>query len=255
MRANTAKEKIQAGGFIMGPIIGFESPQLVEMAGLAGFDFAYIDCEHGAMGPQGCENMVRAADAVGVPTIVRVPSKSPHVISRYLDTGVSGVQVPHVNNREEALAAVAAAKYPPLGQRSIGGGRCADYRIGSGSDAEYTARANEQTLLAIMIEDVAAIPHLDAMLAVEGIDVFVIGPADLAASLGLVAQRDDPRVQAAFDQIIGKVTAAGKVVGLNAASPRGVKANVARGARYVTLSMTALIAQMCVDFVRGVREG
>ena len=87
MRENTAKAKLKSGQAIIGPIIGFTSPQLVEIAGRAGFDFVFIDCEHGAIGLDECENLVRAADVVGLSTIVRVPENNPQQILRYLDLG------------------------------------------------------------------------------------------------------------------------------------------------------------------------
>src|SRR3954471_22775999 len=157
MRENTAKAKLKAGEAIIGPIVGFTSPQLVEIAGRAGFDFVFLDCEHGAIGLDEVENMVRAADLVDVSTIVRVPENNPQQILRYLDLGAGGVQVPHVKTRDDAARAVEASKYRPQGSRGIGGGRAADYGLGARSGSEYMQFANEQTWVSAMIEDVEGV--------------------------------------------------------------------------------------------------
>ncbi len=254
MLRNTAKDKLRAGEAIFGPIIGFNSPHLVEICGRVGFDFIFIDCEHGAITTEGCEAMVRAAEVAGVPTIVRVPENSPHVILRYLDTGALGVQVPHVTSRAEAEAVVAAVKYAPLGQRGIAGGRWADYGL-TGGLGEAIKFANEQTLISLMIEDVAGVRNLDEIVSVEGVDILAVGPADLSASLGYPGNVNEPKVQQTIDEIVRRVNAAGKVVGVGGNSEiAGVKRNLARGARYITLGLPGFLANVGREFLRQARE-
>src|SRR5215467_12300021 len=153
MRENTAKAKLTSGEPVIGPIVGFTSPQLVEIAGRAGFDFVFIDCEHGAIGLDECENLVRAADLVGLSSIVRVPENNPQQILRYLDLGAHGVQVPHLTSKDDALRAVDASKYAPRGSRGMGGGRAADYGLGRITGEDYLEYANQQTWVSGMIED------------------------------------------------------------------------------------------------------
>jgi 4-hydroxy-2-oxoheptanedioate aldolase len=255
MRENTAKAKLKTGQAIIGPIIGFTSPQLVEIAGRAGFDFVFIDCEHGAIGLDECENLVRAADVVGVSTIVRVPENNAQQILRYLDLGAGGVQVPHVTNRDDAARAVDAAKYRPQGSRGMGGGRAADYGLGALSGSAYTQFANEQTWVSAMIEDVEGVKNLDQILSVDGLDIIAIGPSDLSSSLGYTGQSGHPEVQRVIDEIIAQARAAGKAIGVGGNSDaEGVRRNILRGATYLTLGYTGFIGRASRELLTRARE-
>src|SRR5205085_560206 len=176
MRVNTLKQKLAAGQYAtiiapVGPTAG-----LVELLGHSKFDGVFIDCEHGAAGWQEVEDMVRAADFAGYSSVVRVDRNDASTITRALDRGAGGVQVPHVNTAAEALAAVQHAKFAPLGHRGWAG-----WRTMFGEDpAEYARRANAQTLVAVMLEEVEALDNLDDILRVEHVDVFFVAPGDLA---------------------------------------------------------------------------
>ena len=236
MRENTAKAKLQRGEAIIGPLLGFTSPQLVEIAGRAGFDFLFIDCEHGAIGLDECENLVRAADLVEMSTIVRVPENNAQQILRYLDLGAHGVQIPHVTTKDDALRAVDATKYAPQGSRGMGGGRAADYGLGQYTGGAYLKFANEQTWVSAMIEDEEGIKNLDQILTVEGLDIIAIGPNDLAAALGHPGNPGHADVQKTIDEIVAQTKAAGKAVGVGGnSSAESVRKNIERGATYLTL--------------------
>jgi 4-hydroxy-2-oxoheptanedioate aldolase len=255
MRENTAKTKLKAGQAIIGPLLGFTSPQLVEIAGRAGFDFLFIDCEHGAIGLDECENMVRAADLVELSTIVRVPENNPQQILRYLDLGAHGVQVPHVTTKDDALRAVDATKYAPQGSRGMGGGRAADYGLGRYTGEAYLRFANEQTWVSAMIEDLEGIRNLDQILTVEGLDIIAIGPNDLAASLGHPGHPDHPDVQKTIDEIVARTKAAGKAVGVGGnANAESVRRNILRGATYLTLGYGPFIGQSARALLARARE-
>ncbi len=254
MQRNTMKEKIKGGKAVIGPIIGFSSPQLVEICGHIGFDFVFIDCEHGAISVEGCEAMVRAAELTNIPTIVRVPENSPQVILRYLDCGANGIQVPHVKTKADAIAAVQAVKYHPTGKRGLAGGRWADYGFAAPL-AESVKYANEQTLVSAMIEDVEAVENLEDIASIDGIDILSIGPADLSASMGMPAEISNPRVQAMIDEIIKCGNAAGKAVGVGGTSDlEGVQRNLARGARYVTIGFTGFIGRVARELLKKARD-
>mgnify|MGYP000943717200 CR=1 FL=1 len=255
MRENTAKAKLKAGQAIIGPIVGFTSPQLVEIAGRAGFDFVFIDCEHGAIGLDECENLVRAADLVGASTIVRVPENNPQQILRYLDLGAHGVQVPHVKSRDDALRVVDASKYAPKGSRGMGGGRAADYGLGPVTGEAYLQFANEHTWVSAMIEDREGIDNLDQILTVDGLDIIAIGPNDLAAALGHPGQMNHPDVQRTIDEIIAQAKAAGKAVGVGGnPDAASVRRNIQRGATYLTLGYTAFIGRASRAMLAQARE-
>jgi len=255
MRENTAKAKLKAGEAIIGPIVGFTSPQLVEIAGRAGFDFVFLDCEHGAIGLDEVENMVRAADLVGVSTIVRVPENNAAQILRYLDLGAHGVQVPHMTTKDDAQRVVDATKYAPQGSRGMGGGRASDYGLGPFSGEDYLAFANQQTWVSGMIEDLEGIRNLDQILTVEGLDIIAIGPNDLAASLGHPGQMQHPEVQKTIDEIIAQATAAGKAVGVGGnGDAESIRRNIQRGATYLTVGYTAIIGRASRALLSRARE-
>ncbi len=234
MRTNTAKAKLTAGGCIAGPIVPVAAPVLVDLAGLAGFDCVLLDAEHGSLGHEAMEHLVRAAEATRVTPLARVPHNAPHEILRVLDLGVQGVMAPQVSSADEARALVQAVKYHPLGRRGLAGSRAGDYGL-RGSLAEYAEAANRETMALALIEDVAALRHLDAILAVEGIDVYFIGASDLAQSMGYPGRPETPEVQAAVDEIVRRTLAAGRVVGVNAPSGEAVRAWRERGVRFFSL--------------------
>ncbi len=192
---------MRQGGLALGTHVGgIPDPQIVEIIGLAGFDAAFIDMEHTSFDLHDVQAMVMAAERVGVTPIVRTPGFDPAFILRLLDMGVQGIQVPHVSSVETARAAVAAVRYPPLGERGMAAAsRAADY--GKTPLLDHMARSNREIILACMIEDMAAVECIDQLAAVEGVDLFAVGPSDLSRSLGVSGQPDHPRLVAALDRV------------------------------------------------------
>ena len=161
-------------------------PGIVEIIGYAGFDIVVIDTEHAPGSPYGpdLETLIRAADASNVPAWVRVTENQPGMILKALDAGASGVVVPHVRTREEAMRAVAACRYPPLGTRSAAPVvRSAHHGLLSWDT--YLERENDEKLVLVMIEDQEAVDHLEDVLSADGIDGVFIGTWDLAVDLGV----------------------------------------------------------------------
>ena len=212
MRQNKMKAKIRAGQAAFGCALGFPAPEIVEMLGLLGFDWVLIDCEHGSMNEESAEAMIVSATLHDITPIVRVPVNRPEVILRYMDRGAMGVQVPHVNTKEQATAAVQAVKYYPLGSRGMGAGRPAEWGI-TGSRGEYLDWANRETLVCVQIEEAEAVKNLGEILTVPEVDVFFVGPADLSQSLGYPGQQSHPVVQETVDRCLAQIKAAGKVSG------------------------------------------
>jgi 4-hydroxy-2-oxoheptanedioate aldolase len=244
MRDNTAKRKLAAGRPVSVANPTYTSPGLAELLGRLGFDVVFLDCEHGPAGWDEVEDMVRAAELAGATPVIRVQSHDPSLITRALDRGAGGVQVPHVNTRAEAEAVVRAAKFAPLGHRGYAGGRSA---FGEKA-AEYTARANAETMVIAMLEEVEALENLDAILMVEHIDVFFVAPGDLAQSMGFPGQMEHPRVQAAIDDTLARIRRAGRVPGV-LATPRTVRRYLELGARYVYVGLAPLLDPGARDFL------
>ncbi|MDP8923603.1 MAG: aldolase/citrate lyase family protein [Chloroflexota bacterium] len=207
---NKAKAKIKAGQPAVGCQMMFVHPTVVELAGRAGFDWVLFDGEHGPVTPESVEIGALAAENIGLTPLARVPVNRPEVILRFMDTGLAGVLVPHVDTADDAEAAVRAVKYHPRGERGLAGVRASGY--GSTPLAEYIEHANRQTMVLVMIESAAAVANIEAIAAVDGVDVLNVGQSDLSQSMGKPGRRDDPEVRAAVERVIEVGTKAGKAV-------------------------------------------
>ncbi len=244
MRHNLAKAKLAAGRpiSVIAPV--YTSAGLVELLGRMGFDAIFIDCEHGATGWEDVENMVRAAELADATPIVRVQSNDPSTITRALDRGAGGVQVPHVNTRAQAEAAVQAAKFAPLGHRGYAGGRSA-----FGVKSNFTSHANDETMVVAMLEEVEALKNLDEILKVEHIDAFFMAPGDLAQSMGYPGQMDHPDVQTAIQDAVRRTRAAGRAPGVLATDGASARRFLDLGALFIWVSLASLLQPGTRDFL------
>lgn len=239
---NALKEKLLVGKPAIGVSVMIPSPQIVEMVGHLGFDWVLIDCEHGAIGPDQVETLAMAAAAAGIVPIARPPTSSPAAITQMLDRGVAGVQVPHVGSAAEARRVVEAAKYAPLGNRGLAvGTRAARYGVRR-SLARHVAEANRDTLVCVQLEDTDALRDVDAIAAVEGVDVVFVGPSDLSQALGYPGDIANPVVQGTMRTAFTRITAAGKVAG-TAGTPDMLRTAIGCGAGYVYVHVTTLLAR------------
>ena len=252
MLTNQLKSKLAAGRVVVGSLVYVASPQLTEIIGLIGFDFVVIDMEHGPVDMGVAENMVRAAELAGVTPIIRVTHNTPHLILRALDIGALGVHVPEVSDAHEGKAVVASVKYAPQGQRGLAGVRAAKYGL-KDSLPEYAAAANQQTMVIVHIEDVKAVENLDALLAVEGIDVYFLGPTDLSNSLGIPGQSKDPKVIGLVEDSIKQIAGAGKIAGCIAADVETARRYTELGARYIASHAIGFMAGASRQFLEELR--
>jgi 4-hydroxy-2-oxoheptanedioate aldolase len=249
MLTNSLKRKLAAGQAttIIAPFAS--SAGLVELLGHFGFDGVFLDCEHGPSDWEDLEHMIRAAEVAGYSSVVRVEQNNAAIITRTLDRGASGIQVPHVNTVAEAEAAVQAAKYAPHGHRGWSG-----WRSSLGVSAkEFAQHANAETLVAIMLEEVEALDNLDEILRVEHIDVFFVAPGDLAQSMGLPGQTDHPHVVAAIEDGVRRIRAAGRVAG-TLTTPTLLDRHLELGVQFLYLGLASLLAPASADFIRRVQQ-
>jgi len=250
---NRMKEKIARGEPALGVSVMFPSPQLVEMLGYAGFDWVLLDCEHGSIGPADLEHMAMAAAAAGITPIARPRSNAAPDIQMVMDRGVMGVQVPHVNTAADAQRAVAAVKFGPGAQRGLAAGTRPD-RWGLGTKmADFTTAANAQSLVCVQIEHEDAVRNIDAILTVDGIDVFFIGPSDLSQSMGHPGDAKAPPVAKAIQDALAAIRAAGKVPGMPATA-ENVAEIIASGCRYIYTHVPRLIGSGAGQFLKAARE-
>jgi len=252
MRTNIAKAKLAEGKVVFGAIISHHAPDLVELFGAIGYDFVMIDCEHGPMSLNEVEDMVRAAEVFGITPITRIPNHEDSTILRFLDRGVQGIIVPHINTRADAEAVALAARYYPEGHRGVGGGRAHDYGVGV-SRQESTKWINSQLLVIPMVEETKAVDNLDAILTVPGVDVLHVASGDLGQSMG---NPGPAAVRQLMSQVIPRIRAAGKLVGVGGNAPAdaaGVAEFIKLGANFVTISAQGLLRLGAEDFRRRVQ--
>lgn len=231
-RENTLKRAIAEGRPSLGCWLGMTAPAAAEIVGLAGYDCAVIDHEHGPGALTDAVAMLQALSGTRCTGILRVPANDPAHLKRALDIGVEGVMVPSVNSAGEARAAVAACRYPPAGVRGAGYGmaRAADYGM---AGERYRDSCGDQILVICQIETVEAVEAIPEIAAVEGVDMLFVGPYDLSGSFGRLGRFDDPEVLALLDRAEKAVLATGKPYGTIPVRNRSLEALVAAGARLV----------------------
>lgn len=208
MKKNRVKERIAQGELAIGTYVNLADAAVAEIIGLAGFDAAFIDMEHTAFDLPLVQEMVRACDLTGICSIVRVPDNNPKNILRVLEAGAQGIQVPHIAGRDDALAAVRAVRFAPLGERGMGGPTRAS-RYGTLPSSEHIATSNSEVLLVVMVEDQSAIGQLEDIASIDGLDLVAIGPSDLSQALG-TSGPDDPRLKQTIEVIAATIMRVGK---------------------------------------------
>ena len=199
---NHTKQQLDAGKLAIG--MGMRVLRSVDAGMIAkttGFDWLFIDMEHSSMDVDQASQVAVTAMAMGVTPIVRVPGKEHHHASRLLDSGAQGIVVPHVDTAEEAARVVSHCKYPPVGHRSMMG-VLPQFAYESTPPAEAVRLSNEQILVTVMVETPLAIENVDAIAAVPGVDVVLIGTNDLCAEMGIPGQFADARVEDAYRKVI-----------------------------------------------------
>ena len=248
MKPNRMKAKLLAGEPALGCSLMFPSPQIVEMLGHAGFDWVLLDCEHGSISLSDVEMMAMAADAVGISSIARPRTNSNADIQGVMDRGVMGVQVPHVNSAEDARRAVSAVKFGAGAGRGLAAGTRPDNWGLGAKMSDFTAAANQQSLVCVQIEHEAALGNVDEILKVDGVDVFFIGPSDLSQSMGHPGNPGAPTVAKAIAETRSRIVAAGKIAGMPATAEN--LANViGSGVRYIYTHLPKLLGTGAAAFI------
>ena len=253
MRTNELKRKLAAGQTVVGSFMYVPSAKLTEIVGMCGFDFVVIDMEHGPIDTVVAEDMVRAAELMGVTPLLRVTHNTPHLILRALDIGSQGIHVPEINTVEDVKLAASSMKYGPVGRRGLAGTRAADYGLRQPL-SEYAAAANRETLCVAHIESQQAVQNLDQLLRVPGIDIYYLGPEDISNSVGIPGQSRDPRVVSLVEEGIRKIVAAGNVAGCIAAEVSVARRYVELGARYIASHAIRFMANGSRQFINEVRS-
>jgi 2-keto-3-deoxy-L-rhamnonate aldolase RhmA len=183
---------------LLGTLLTLPAPEVAEVVAAAGFDWLFVDMEHGLIDFAAVQRVVQSVGHL-CPSIVRVQNNEPILIAKALDTGAAGIIVPHVNTAEEARAIVRAAQYPPAGGRSLGVARAQGY---GGRIADAIAHDNDRTLVVAQVEHVDGVANIDEIVAVPGVSAVFIGPFDLSASLGKPGEISAPDVEQAIGEVV-----------------------------------------------------
>lgn len=212
------------------------SPDIVMLAASAGFDAVYVDLEHSPLSLETASMLCATAAALGITGIVRTPSHAADAVSRALDGGAQGLLVPHVNSAAQAQAIVNAARFPPIGHRSVMGSTPA-LRYRSMPLAEVISELNRQTLIIAMIETPQAVANAHEIAAVNGIDMLLIGSNDLCTEMGIPGQLHHPKLVQAYESVAAACRAHGKYLGVG-----GVRGDAQLQAKLLSLGARFLIA-------------
>jgi len=211
-RPNSLKQRLVAGKKALGCWLGMASPIAAEMLALAGYDFLLIDNEHGPASLAESVGLLQAMSATPVTSVMRVPWNDPVYLKRALDIGVEGVMIPAIDTAEQAVQAVRACRYPPAGFRGSAYQvvRGASYGIGA---PDYRETAADNLLIICQIESKQAVDNIEAIAAVDGIDMLLIGPNDLAGTIGRLGDLEHPDVMALVTRAERAIQASGKKLG------------------------------------------
>lgn len=229
------RDKLNNNEFVYGPFMKTSDPMFVEAVGLAGFDYVILDMEHGPVTIENQQNNIRAAEARNIVPIIRLKDRGENTIGKALDIGAYGIQMPQINNAEEAKNVVKFAKFYPYGMRGVCRFvRAADY---SNCDRYKFFESSKDVLIILQLEGIKAIENLDEILDVEGVDILFIGPYDLSQSLGIPGQVNNPVVVNAMKDIVERAKAKGKVVGTFVDTPQDLKMWKEIGVQYLSYSV------------------
>ncbi|MEM6846863.1 MAG: aldolase/citrate lyase family protein [Pseudomonadota bacterium] len=241
------KRRLQNKELLFGSWNQLGSPQTTEIMARAPFDFAAIDMEHTSIASHELIGSIQISQLAGQPVLVRVGSHDPLLSKRALDAGANGIICPMVETVDQAKRARDGVYYAPRGTRGVGLARAQ----GFGLDFDrYRDSSDDELVLIVQIEHWRGVENLEAILDVDGVDGFLVGPYDLSASFGKPGNFADPEVASALSRIAGIVKDHDKPSGLHVVHPgaEGLAARVAEGYRFIAYGTDMLI------FARAVAE-
>ncbi|NQW17487.1 MAG: hypothetical protein HQ478_08365 [Chloroflexi bacterium] len=240
IRTNNAKKKLKNGGTVIA-LGGADSPEIVDLLGPSPVDAFWFEAEHGPVDYSHIGDLSRACDLWGKTSIVRVGWNEENIIYRTLDRGAQSIVVPHMKTRAIADEVVAAAKFAPIGRRGMWFSR-----QGYGVD-DYLEKANDETMIVVLIEDYDALQELDSILEVDQIDVLLVAQSDFSQSMGHIGNPGHPDAVAAIDEAITRIVASGRVAGTNVSAESAGK-YVDMGVRFFYTNLSDWLTQSADRF-------
>lgn len=249
-KKDNLKKALAEGTFLKGTFVRINDPAVLEIIGAAGLDFAIVDLEHGSYGYKSAEELVRAAELAGISPIIRVRKNEASLISKALDIGATGVQVPQVSTGAEASKVVESALFYPGGERGV----CCYVRSAGYSHRpkkDYLGSENQKSLVVVQIEGQKGLQNIDEIMGVEGIDVIFIGPYDLSQSLGVPGEIEHPLVLKEMEGIARRAQGAGLSAGTFVENTLTAKKWIAMGVSYLVYSIDVGILYRSYKMVNG----
>jgi 2-keto-3-deoxy-L-rhamnonate aldolase RhmA len=241
------KHRLSRGDVLVGTIVTLPSPEMVEIFCSAGFDWLFVDLEHGALGVREAQVLLQAAGEQ-VPCLVRVPSIDEVWIKRALDIGAAGVIASNVRSAQAARQVVRWCKYPPEGVRSVGIARAQGY---GERFKEYVSSANDEVAVIIQIEHIDAVGAIEEIIAVSGIDGVFVGPYDLSASMDKMGLTTDPAVQDAIRRVKQSTRAAKIPIGIFGPTAESVKPYIQDGYTLIAVGTDTLMLVKAAKNITG----
>jgi 4-hydroxy-2-oxoheptanedioate aldolase len=241
--SNPARARLQAGELSIG--VGIKQGRTIDIASImkvCGFDWLFLDLEHGALSTETVAQISVAAIAAGISPIIRIPIGGYALASRLLDSGALGVVLPHVESVEEARTLVGELRFPPEGHRGVSG-TFPQFGYRRIAVADAVPELNRQTLLSVMLETPEAISRADEIAAVPGIDIVMIGTNDLAMALGRPGQYDHPDVVGAYETVAAACRRHGKWLG------SGGIGDIKLAHRYIAMGVSFFLASHDVGLI------
>ncbi len=256
MRSNYVRHKLKRGEPSIGTWLTLPTPTAATFMARTGFDWLTVELEHTPITLETAAACFSIIAASGKIPLVRVPWNTAENIKRVLDSGAFGIVVPMVNTRAEAEAVVRAARYRPLGDRSIGGQLpAANFETDAST---YRARANEEILVVVMLETAEAVKNADEILSVPGIDAFFIGPNDLHNSLGKppVFESDAPEFLHAIDRLLAAGKKHNVPAGIHVVDTPAALRRLAQGFQFIAItSETGMMLSKAAEITKALNLG
>lgn len=250
LKDKLANQKLAIGAWSM---IGH--PTIIEIMANAGFDWVCIDLEHTSITYEQHENMIRAADIAGIPTLTRLTSaRDENQIKRVMDNGSAGIIVPMVRNAQDAIAAIQAMQYPPLGHRGVSLNRGTKFGIAFN---EYREWLKTEAVCIVQIEHIDAVKHCEEIFSLDTVDGYFLGPYDLSASMGLIGQLDHPDVLDAMDRVQTIAKKMNKSGGMHVVEPNEAQLErvIKKGFNFIAYSIdTRIIDVACRSALEKVKS-
>ena len=236
MKDLSLRNKLKKNKLTLGSWITLSHSSIAEIMSKLDFDWLTLDMEHSAITLSDAQKLIQTIELSGVTPLVRVGENNPNLIKRVMDAGAHGVIVPMINNRDDAILAVSAVKYPPFGARGVGLARAQGYGFGF---EEYKEWVKKESIVIVQIEHKSAIDNLEEILNVEGVDASIVGPYDLSASFGYPGEYERKEVKSAIRKYLTVCDELGKPAGFHVVPPdiEKVKERIKQGFNFIGFSL------------------